>query len=396
MNIDSTTNITKINDSENPATTSSPKDEETQVEIIGNFHGGQTWMLDGHIDDFSVTTRFSNPPVKAIRAAVESMAEIAHYPDQSCRDALLALSNFMGPLVSANQLLLGNGASEIIDLVIRLIPNITSFRRGPHSAQYTEYERCCFLRGLEERSCEETADLSCVVNPNSPTGGFLQIDELRQYIKSTEGYVVVDESFLPFKGQNWRESSALNLMTEFPNRLIVIHSWTKIFSCPGIRVGSVLASAELINVLKKFQVPWSLNMMAQAFIVEAFKDEEYLQETWSTVPVWKRSIVNKLHEFGWLCNPNSPDWVPWVFCDVGSEKTAEQIFNICMDAGVPVRWCNTHKLPTCIRLGIRKPSSQDVLFGVLQREFGNENIERIVSTKMNVSNFFAPQKPVIA
>merc|ERR1719271_1787179 len=68
-------------------------------------------------------------------------------------------------------------------------------------------------------------------------------------------------------------------------RVYVIHSWTKIWSCPGIRLGSVVCpTIELATAIKKHQVPWSLNVFALRFLSAAIKDTEYLQRTWSSVP----------------------------------------------------------------------------------------------------------------
>jgi histidinol-phosphate/aromatic aminotransferase/cobyric acid decarboxylase-like protein len=173
---------------------------------------------------------------------------------------------------------------------------------------------------------------------------------------------LIDESFLMFKGEDWRLSSAMSLIEDFPDRLIVIVSLTKIWSCPGLRIGAVVASDEWIDRIAKHQVPWSCNVMAQAFIEHACRDVQYLAATWSTIPVWKNHIHDLVHKGGWSFNDSSPLWAPWVFMSCGSDKEAEELCTLATVVGIPVRWCKSHGIPCYLRIGIRAPETMNILF----------------------------------
>jgi len=67
----------------------------------------------------------------------------------------------------------------------------------------------------------------------------------------------------------------------------MITSWTKIWGCPGLRVGSLVAPNEkLRDEMKKMQVPWSVNTPALHFISAAIKDKKFMENTWKTTPEW--------------------------------------------------------------------------------------------------------------
>ena len=90
-------------------------DTETQ-----EVHGGQTWsqLADRLVDDFSVTTNGLGTPQSAMAAASSALSLIDHYPAADCSEALAALGEFCR--FPANRMLVGNGASEFIDLAMRL------------------------------------------------------------------------------------------------------------------------------------------------------------------------------------------------------------------------------------------------------------------------------------
>lgn len=341
-------------------------DTETQ-----EVHGGQTWRQCGNtfVADFSVTTNAFGPPEQATIAAKAAISEIHHYPAADNAAALSALSTFI--TWPAEHLLVGNGASEFIDLAMRVLPP-GPFKPGPFTAAYMEYNRAARAAGRDVLSIdsEKDAAVTVVIHPNSPTGDMLSLDALRALLRRTEGAVVVDESFMPFQGPAWREHSAMALIGEFPERLLVLASWTKLWACPGLRLGSLAASPAWTMRMKKMQTPWSCNVAAQAFFVAACKDKRYMQRSWDVLPGWRRKTENELARLGWVVNGKSPMWVPWVFVDCGGVRLAQRAAEVAQAAGCPVRYCKSFGTPRFIRIGVRRPEHQKVLFAAWLAEFG--------------------------
>ncbi|KAK4527928.1 hypothetical protein GAYE_SCF46G5861 [Galdieria yellowstonensis] len=346
-------------------------DTETQ-----QVHGGQTWRAlgDKYVEDFSVTTNAFGAPKKAIEAAKLALeTSVHHYPPADCAEATQALAEFMK--WDSKRLLLGNGASDFIDLFMRCGTK-GPFRPGPYIASYMEYYRAAKAAGREILPCfdaTEHSGVTVIIRPNSPTGDFMPLNELETILKNSKyGLVVIDESFMPFQGPNWRKESALQLIDSYPGRLIVIHSWTKFWSCPGIRLGSVAASSDWIKEAKRLQIPWSCNTVAQAFLVAACSDEEYMRQTWSTLPEWRKEQETIVEELGWKYNKNSPLWVPWVFVDCGDASVAEQAAAVALSVGCPVRHCASFGCPQYIRLGVRDPKYQQILYKAWKNHFDSQ------------------------
>lgn len=334
-------------------------------------HGGQTWRSCGStfVDDFSVTTNAFGAPEGATAAAAEALAHIHHYPAADAGEALAALARLTD--FPASQMLVGNGASEFIDLVMRVGPP-GPFRPGPYAAAYKEYDRAAVAAGREVLAADSPtpAGVTVIIHPNSPTGDVMSLADLDALVAASPGLVVVDESFILFEGPNWRAVSALNLIDKYPTKVVVLASWTKLWSCPGLRLGTIAAAPGWTTTLKKMQTPWSCNSAAQAFAVAAAGDEAYLRRSWETLPGWKKATEERLRVLGWAPNANSPAWVPWVYVDVGGEATARRASDVAQAAGVPVRWCKSFGQPAFLRLGVRCPASQDVLFGAWGKAFG--------------------------
>lgn len=340
---------------------------DTQTQEV---HGGQTWrQCNNFISDFSVTTNALGTPTPALLAAKGALSDIQHYPPADNREAVDAISNFIS--FPASQTLIGNGASEFIDLAMKTLPP-GPFKPGPYRAAYMEYNRAATAAGRKVLSADSEAEaaVTVLIHPNSPTGDFMELDDLREYLVGLKGALVVDESFMPFHGPDWRQHSALGLVEEFPDRLLVLSSWTKLWSCPGIRLGSISASKEHITKIKKLQTPWSCNTPAQHFAVSAANDTDYMERTWRLLPPWKTETEERVRKLGWIPNELSPAWVPWVFVTCPSEEIAKRASDVAQNAGCPVRNCKSFGAGECLRLGVRKPEHQAILFEVWETEFG--------------------------
>ncbi|KAJ2718684.1 hypothetical protein GGI07_005638 [Coemansia sp. Benny D115] len=356
-----------------PAASNGPWDAKLQ-----QFHGGQDWAhLDNFVEDFSVTTNAFGMPASAKLAAVQSVEHSHHYPPADQEPAKSSLARFLWPAEfesERDRLILGNGASELIDLVIRMAPRGT-WRPGPFRTQYKEYERSARNNDFELLAAEsaDKANVACLVNPCNPTGDYLDLAEVKQWIDANVlpgGYVLIDESMQPWHSPDFREHSLVSqreyveqIYRERGISVFVMHSWTKLWCCTGLRLGSVVCpTAEHMRAIKKLQVPWSVNTVALAFLNAVVTDEEYLNSTWQMTPLWRKQSVDRIAAM-------FPDWrfhgrefLSWIWVDTGSETVAAKAVSLAKAAGVPVRSGKPgYNLPTFIRLAVREPAKLDVL-----------------------------------
>lgn len=341
-------------------------DEATQT-----FHGGQDWkFLSNFAEDFSVTTNGLGTPESALQAATAAMQTVHHYPPADFQPAISHLAEFLWPgqwEQNLDLLLMGNGASELIDLVIRSVQP-GGWRPGGTLTQYKEYERSSKADGRETLAWNDPkAVLTCMVNPTNPTGDYLEVEAMKKYIEDNcpdNHTIIVDESMQPWVGPHWRQDSLIH-QREWVQQLSatrkinvwVMTSWTKIWSCTGLRIGSVVApTAAHAAAIKKKQVPWSVNSMALAFVSAVVKDEAYMNKTWEVTPVWRETLVNQLQERFPHWEIYGKPYLSWIWVDTKSVDTSEEACRLAKAHGVPVRSGKPgYELPTYVRVAVRPP-----------------------------------------
>lgn len=345
---------------------------------LQQFHGGQDWsQLTNFVEDFSVTTNAFGMPAKAKQAALESIDHSHHYPPADQEPAKTSMSQFLWPNTfqeNKQKLILGNGASELIDLIIRMAPKGT-WKPGPFRAQYKEYERSALNHGykLLDSDSQEKANLVCLVNPCNPTGDYLELDKLKPWVARNVlpgGTVLVDESMQPWHSPQFREHSLIGqsqyveeLYKEHEISLFVIHSWTKLWCCTGLRLGSAICpTGEHMRRIKKMQVPWSVNTVGLAFLSKVVGDQEYLDKTWEWTTKWRAEMVEALSQKFPHWQFHGREFLSWIWIDTGSEGQANRAVQLARSAGVPIRSGKPgYNCPTFIRLAVRNPEKFNVL-----------------------------------
>ncbi|KAJ1936460.1 hypothetical protein FBU59_005044 [Linderina macrospora] len=357
-----------------PSSSNGPWDAKLQ-----QFHGGQDWAhLENFIEDFSVTTNAFGMPESAKLASVRSIEHSHHYPPADQEPAKSSLAQFLWPSTwsqDTERLILGNGASELIDLVIRMAPRGT-WKPGPFRTQYKEYERSARNNEYQMLDSEspEKANVACLVNPCNPTGDYLELAEVEQWILDNVlpgGHVLIDESMQPWHSPEFRDHSLTNarsfveqIYKDHGISVFVMHSWTKLWCCTGLRLGSVVCpTADHMRAIKKLQVPWSVNTVALAFLDAVVNDHVYLNKTWQMTSAWRKQTVDRIKDRfpEWQCHGR--EFLSWVWVDTKSEEVAQKAVDLAKAHGVPVRSGRPgYNLPTYIRLAVREPSKVDHLF----------------------------------
>ncbi|GBC15238.2 60S ribosomal protein L16 [Rhizophagus irregularis DAOM 181602=DAOM 197198] len=363
--------------------------EEVWDTKVQQFHGGQDWKyLENFVEDFSVTTNALGTPKDALEAAKEAIYTCHHYPPGNQEPAKTSLAKFLWSddySSHKDRLLLGNGASELIDLVTRSAP-FGTWKPGPWDTQYKEYHRSAETNGRTILQPQDTtpANLLCIVNPCNPTGDYKNINDLKYWIdKNVEdgGFVIVDESMQPWLSSDFRTDSLLSqhefLYLLYETRRVsvyVIHSWTKIWSCTGLRLGSVICPTSAhCDVLKKLQVPWSVNSPALAFLNAVVKDTEYMEKTWELTPKWRSELIERLRvlseaiikakdDEGYEWEFHGKSFLSYIWINMKSKEIVEEAIGKAKAAGVPVRsGVPGYDRPTYLRVAVREPSKVDIL-----------------------------------
>lgn len=206
------------------------------------------------------------------------------YPDPLQWDVKKKISTIKN--VPAEQMLLGNGSDECIDLLIRAFcnPGKDSILICPPTyGMYEVYAHINdvpvkevpllpdFQLNLEgmEAAIDETTKIVFLCSPNNPTGNSLEREDIEIVLNNFEGIVVLDEAYINYS----RHRSFLAELKDYPN-LVVMQTFSKAWGLAALRLGITFASQEIIEVLNKIKPPYNINQSTQELVLKALENLE--------------------------------------------------------------------------------------------------------------------------
>jgi threonine-phosphate decarboxylase len=338
-------------------------------------HGGSP-AAGGPALDFSASINPLGPPASVLRALLRELPAVARYPDPDCTDLAARLA--MLHCVSAEQVVVGNGSSDLIHALPRAV---RPRRVAVAEPTYTEYLRGSLLAGADvdhwlaegdlftpQPFDPEGADLAWVCNPNNPTGQLWPPAALLDCIKAfRRTHFVVDEAFLPFLP----DGAALSLVpavARCPN-LVVLRSLTKLYALPGLRLGYAVTNPELAERLRGQLAPWSVNVLAQAAGLAALDDEPFFQRTHR----WFHETVGPFVGALAACSPSLqplPTAANFVLVRLRG-VTAARLAGRLAERGVPIRDASNFVGldDSYVRVALRSAEENGLLLQELRRLF---------------------------
>nr|WP_315172833.1 histidinol-phosphate transaminase [uncultured Flavobacterium sp.] len=198
---------------------------------------------------------------------------VNRYPDpqQSSVKVILAKQK----KIKTNQILLGNGSDEVLDLLFRAFcePKVDNVITLPPT--YGMYGVLANINAVENKeillstdfqpeiekimeAVDENTKIIFLCSPNNPTGNSFSDENVTYLLKNFNGLVVIDEAYIDFS----EKESWVNKLDEYPN-LIITQTLSKAYGLAGIRLGICYASAEVISVLNKIKPPYNVNELTQ-------------------------------------------------------------------------------------------------------------------------------------
>ena len=242
----------------------------------------------GELIDFSSNINPLGPPAGLLEHLEKALPEIVAYPTPQARELRRKLALFFN--LPEQRLLLGNGANELIHLLMLLLSPRRVFVPAP---SFSEYERAAKLAGaiLERFPLPPggepdynnligqltQGDLLVFCNPNNPTGKLFKRSDLLPLVAAAEergAKVLIDESFIPLTG-----SAAESLRDLELDHLWVVISLTKIWGLPGLRLGCLVGPGGEIAEISRWGDPWRVNMLAQKAGLYCLEQVKYITET---------------------------------------------------------------------------------------------------------------------
>ncbi|GAB6169534.1 threonine-phosphate decarboxylase CobD [Clostridium carnis] len=244
-------------------------------------------------------------------AMIDAIDKIEKYPDITYYDLKNSIAKYEN--IDSENLVLGNGAAEIIFNIVRALKPGKVLLKAPTFGEYEEailsvdgeikyhYLKAENNFNLDKSIIEKidnTIDMIFICNPNNPTGGLVEKELIKDIAKKAlevNAILVVDESFLDFL-DNESEFSCISFLEDYKN-IIVVKSLTKFFAIPGIRIGyGITKNKAIVNLINKVSVPWSINIIAENGVIAALKDKDYIAKSREFLNKEKLYLYNELNK----------------------------------------------------------------------------------------------------
>jgi threonine-phosphate decarboxylase len=287
-------------------------------------HGGNIWRVSrkfqiplSQVIDFSVPFNPLGTSKSALQSIRQNLCLLKNYPDPDPQWLIKKISNYVG--VHSDNVIVGNGSTELIHLFVETFLD-REYEAIIPVPTFGEYKTATLkvggipllLRsdsasdfGLDfeklEKAISKKTRIVFLCNPNSPTGRLLEKDAVLQIIKSAADknvLVFVDEDYFEFVDYDKRYS-VVEYVARY-NNLFVLRSLTKFFGLAGLRIGFGATSPDVVKVLKKAQMPWSVNTLAMLAAAEAVQDNEFIVRSRDFISRSKRHMKKMLQQIPWL------------------------------------------------------------------------------------------------
>ena len=237
---------------------------------------------------------------------------VNRYPDpqQTTVKSVLAQQNGL----DKNQILLGNGSDEVLDLLFRAFcePKIDNIITLPPT--YGMYGVLANLNAIENREVVLSTDFQpqldaimkavdtntkmiFLCSPNNPTGNSFSEKSVHYLLDNFKGLVVIDEAYIDFSDK----ASWIQKIKDYPN-LIITQTLSKAYGLAGIRLGICYASADIISVLNKIKPPYNVNELTQKRALERLANPNQIKEEIISIIAQREQLLKVLKEVNFVSN----------------------------------------------------------------------------------------------
>lgn len=324
--------------------------------MIKSGHGGDlTYYAEKYqiareeLVDFSANINPLGPPLEIFDIIKDSFKIVKDYPEPNSTSLLNIAEKKFG--VKRQKMIFGNGASELLFLLLNYLRPKKAFIPRP---TFSEYERAARAVGasIEWIDFEEdfkkldqsflsnvaSGDIIFICNPNNPTASYFTKDEILEILKLLEkkgAYLFLDESFADFIDPD--KEGSLRKELENYNNLFILYSLTKIYAIPGLRLGLLFGGEAIISQLYQAKDPWNLNIFAQKTGEYLLKDKEFIKESSQYFSQERKRVFEAFKKI-----PSLKTYEPaanFIFFEILNDKNAEDLQEFLIRHKIMIRNC---------------------------------------------------------
>lgn len=296
------------------------------------------------------------------------------YPDPYQNELKLKISEMKS--ISSNNILLGNGSDEVLDLILRAFcePEKDNVICTPPT--YGMYKVLADINNIEVKSSilkkdfsidkediinqiDENTKLIFLCSPNNPSGNLMSRKSVIDIVRKANCLVVVDEAYIDFSN----EKSLINELNNWPN-LIICQTLSKAWGLAGIRLGMCFASIDIIDILNKIKAPYNINVLTQRKALERLNDSKQFLVNLDRILKEKEKIKIVLDEIGFVEKIFPSDANFWLIKVDDANKRYKQL----LERGIVVRnRSNQLRCDSCLRITVGTRDQNNKLVTALKQ-----------------------------
>jgi histidinol-phosphate aminotransferase len=308
------------------------------------------------------------------RAAIEaSLVDGARYPDGNGFYLKQKLAERLS--ISTDQLTLGNGSNDVLDLMAR------GFLGSEHNAVFSEHAFVVYQLAITAQNAEavvvpavkwghdlnamaaavnKNTRLMFIANPNNPTGTWVALDAIESLMQKVPEHVlvVVDEAYFEYVDKP-EYGSALSLLGQYPN-LVITRTFSKAYGLASLRVGYAISHPDVADIINRLRQPFNINSMALAAAVAVLDDDGYLSRSIEINRSGYEQLASGFDQMGL-------DFIPSVgnFISVQVPGDIQTLYQALLKHGVIVRPIGVYGMPNHLRVSIGLPEENQRFLDVL-------------------------------
>lgn len=272
--------------------------------------------------------------------------------------------------VNVDQIFLGNGSDEAIDVLFRIFCCPGADNVVAIEPTYGMYAVCADTNDIEYRpvllnddfqpdtealfkAIDNNTKLLFLCSPNNPTGNDLNRETVENIIANFDGIVVVDEAYIDFSDNK----TMLEQLESYPN-VVVLQTFSKAWGMAGIRLGMAFASPEIISYMNKVKYPYNVNILTQTAALEHLADYTKITKWLDTLLEERTKLMERFSKLA-ICEKIYPSNANFFLAKV---TDAVRIYNYLVDNGIIVR--NRSHISLCgnsLRITIGTPEENNTL-----------------------------------
>ena len=311
----------------------------------------------------------------ALEAMENALNEVMRYPDGNGFELKNSLSKKYA--VNSDQIVLGNGSNDVLELAARVFLNPgTSAVFSQHAfAVYPLVTQATGATGIVVPAKNYGHDIDAmldaitpdtrivfIANPNNPTGTFVPAPDVLRFLEHIprDVLVILDEAYNEYLPDTSRVDT-IKWLDIFPN-LLITRTFSKIYGMAGVRIGFGLAHAQLSGLMNRIRQPFNVNSIGLAGALAAINDTEFVKRSYALNQAGMLQITTGLRQLGLTYIPSYGNFLSF---KVENGKTAA-VYQYLLQRGIIVRPIGIYEMPEFLRVTVGLASENNKFLQLLE------------------------------